>query len=359
MTPAMQRHARRSRLLGFLRTLLHLCGVEGRSAREGGGDDPSRGPHRLDERRGHSDRRRVLEHPSQAGYCGHTARGGADGIGDTSEPHLADLPGSMPACGRGGAFGEIVRAGDDAPGIRLPAVALEHPDDGAAGVRHLVPPKEDEDRSIRSALEDFLAIERNSADLTDKLLREFGSLSDALAASQSRLAKTIGKGPAKRLRAFRALSKAVLEERVRRRPWLPLEEMAAFLNFDIGFSPVEHFYALYLDAAGRLIHAEEIAIGTTTTMLVDAREVIVRGVTRGACALVIAHNHPSGFARPSERDISLTQRIDRMAADFEMRLVDHLIVARGNVYAMLRGEFLCIDKVNLGRVSRGPASAAA
>lgn len=135
--------------------------------------------------------------------------------------------------------------------------------------------------------------------------------------------------------------------------------MAAFLDFEIGYSPVEHFYALYLDASGRLIQAEELATGTTTTMLVDAREVILRGVSRGACALVIAHNHPSGLARPSETDVSLTQRIERMAADFEMRLVDHLIVARGSVFAMLRGEFLNINKVDVGAVQRGSQSAAA
>lgn len=159
-------------------------------------------------------------------------------------------------------------------------------------------------------------------------------MSDALAASPSRLAKALGRGPAKRLLSFKALCAAVLAERIRARPWISLEEMASFANLQIGYSPIERAYVFYIDAGGCIIHSEVAAEGTTTSTLVDVRSIIVRAVDCGACALVLAHNHPSGDLRPSITDVNLTQRLRRMAQDFDMRLVDHIIVGRGRAYAI-------------------------
>lgn len=131
----------------------------------------------------------------------------------------------------------------------------------------------------------------------------------------------------------------MLAERVSARPWISLEEMAQFLNFKIGFSAVELFYAFYLDAAGCVIHSEVVARGSATTAHVSARDLMVRAVELGSSLLVVGHNHPSGALRPSRSDVQFTARIERMAEDFEMRLIDHLIVARGKACS-IRGNRL-------------------
>ncbi|MEO7188672.1 MAG: JAB domain-containing protein [Sphingomicrobium sp.] len=146
------------------------------------------------------------------------------------------------------------------------------------------------------------------------------------------------------MRTFRTLAEAVLAERVSKRPWVSLEEMARFLNFKIGFSPVELFYAFYLDAAGCVIHSEVVARGSAVSAQVNARNFIVRASELGACSLLIAHNHPSGVPRPSCSDVEFTAKIARMAEDFEMRLIDHLVVARGQARSIRRNTLInCAD----------------
>ena len=205
----------------------------------------------------------------------------------------------------------------------------------------MVPGQASESGALRSALETILAAERPPGkDPVDLIFSEFGSLNDALAASPRRLVKTIGRAATEKLLAFRNLNKLVLTEHVQTRPWLSLEEIAAALMTQIGYSPVEIVYAIYLDAAGCVSRFEQVSTGTATTTLVDPRSIIVRAVEEGASALIIAHNHPSGNPRPSRADRLLTDKLTRMCADFDLRLIDHLIVGRGRAYSVRRSALI-------------------
>ena len=201
----------------------------------------------------------------------------------------------------------------------------------------MVPGQASESGALRSALETILASERPPGkDPVDLIFSEFGSLNDALAASPRRLIKTIGRAATEKLLALRDLNKLVVTEQVQTRPWLSVEEIAAALMAQIGYSRVEIVYAIYLDAAGCVSRFEQVNRGTATTTLVDPRSIIVRAVEEGASALIIAHNHPSGNPRPSRADCLLTEKLTRMCADFDLRLVDHLIVGRGRAYSVRR-----------------------
>jgi DNA repair protein RadC len=54
----------------------------------------------------------------------------------------------------------------------------------------------------------------------------------------------------------------------------------------------------------------------------------------GARAVVLAHNHPSGEASPSEADITVTQRLNRSLSELEIVLFDHVIVGGATIYSM-------------------------
>jgi DNA repair protein RadC len=47
----------------------------------------------------------------------------------------------------------------------------------------------------------------------------------------------------------------------------------------------------------------------------------------------LVHNHPSGSPEPSQQDRALTERVAEAAELFEIRLLDHVIVARGAHYS--------------------------
>jgi DNA repair protein RadC len=59
-----------------------------------------------------------------------------------------------------------------------------------------------------------------------------------------------------------------------------------------------------------------------------------------AVGIILAHNHPSGQCRPSERDISATRRLCDVAKALDIALIDHLIFTEDAVYSMRAGGLL-------------------
>ena len=72
-----------------------------------------------------------------------------------------------------------------------------------------------------------------------------------------------------------------------------------------------------------------VAHGTLDTILVHPREVFRAAITAGAAAVVLAHNHPSGEATPSEADIKVTRDLIRAGQLLKIDVVDHVIIGNG------------------------------
>ena len=85
---------------------------------------------------------------------------------------------------------------------------------------------------------------------------------------------------------------------------------------------------MFLDSQNRLLALEELFRGTLTQTSVYPREVVLRALHHHAAAVVLAHNHPSGEARPSRADESLTQSLKASLALVDVRVLDHFIVTR-------------------------------
>ena len=52
-------------------------------------------------------------------------------------------------------------------------------------------------------------------------------------------------------------------------------------------------------------------------------------IREGAAQLIVAHNHPSGDAEPSEEDLAVTRRLEEAGRVIGIPLADHVIIARG------------------------------
>lgn len=89
----------------------------------------------------------------------------------------------------------------------------------------------------------------------------------------------------------------------------------------------EQFVVLFLDAQHRLIEAETMFYGTLTQTSVYPREVVKRALHYNAAAVILAHNHPSGLAAPSQSDRMLTDGLKQSLSLVDVRVLDHLIVA--------------------------------
>src|SRR6202011_1794596 len=91
----------------------------------------------------------------------------------------------------------------------------------------------------------------------------------------------------------------------------------------------EVFCCLYLDKRHRLIQYEELFRGTIDGASVHPREIVKLALQRNAAAVIIAHNHPSGVAEPSQRDELITQRVKEARGLVDIRLLDHIIIGDG------------------------------
>jgi DNA repair protein RadC len=95
----------------------------------------------------------------------------------------------------------------------------------------------------------------------------------------------------------------------------------------------EHFVVLTLDGGQRLIAQRIVAIGTLDTVLAHPREVFADAIADRAASIIAAHNHPSGDARPSQKDISLTQQLVAAGQLLGVTLADHIIVTDTSHYS--------------------------
>jgi len=101
-------------------------------------------------------------------------------------------------------------------------------------------------------------------------------------------------------------------------------------------APRDHevFTILFLDSRHRLIDCLEMFRGTIDGASVHPREVVKEVLARTAAAVILSHNHPSGVAEPSQADELITQRLREALALIDVRVLDHLIVAGGDVTSL-------------------------
>lgn len=183
----------------------------------------------------------------------------------------------------------------------------------------------------------------SALDLAQRLLQRFGGLHGLLHAGEPALRAVSGLGPAKYalVAAVLELARRALVEPMRSRR--PLDHPAAvrdFLRLWLGGERVEVFVGLFLDQRHRLIEARQLARGSLAQAAVHPREVVRAALDLDAAALVVAHNHPSGVAEPSPADIGLTRRLRDALALVEMRLLDHLVVTRGEALSFAEAGLL-------------------
>lgn len=102
-----------------------------------------------------------------------------------------------------------------------------------------------------------------------------------------------------------------------------------WLSALLGGRDAEVFVVLFLDNRHRLIECVEMFRGTIDGASVHPREVVKAALWRGAASVILAHNHPSGIAEPSQADELITLRLKDALALIDVRVLDHIIIGRG------------------------------
>lgn len=174
----------------------------------------------------------------------------------------------------------------------------------------------------------------NVLQLADKLLKEMGSLRGLFSADKVELCQYKGLGEAKyvQLQAALEMTQRYLHEAlVRGEALTSPEQTKLYLVSRLRDRTREAFYVLFLDNQHRVIKGEVLFEGTIDSASVYPREVVKRALDHNAAALILAHNHPSGAAEPSQADRRITRRIGDALALVDIRVLDHFVVGDGEV----------------------------
>ncbi|MEO7243975.1 MAG: DNA repair protein RadC [Rubrivivax sp.] len=173
--------------------------------------------------------------------------------------------------------------------------------------------------------------------LADDVLRSFGGFAGLLQADAAALARIKGLGPAKRaeLAAVMEMARRALAQQAQATPVFDAPATVKdYVALQLGGRPQEVFAVLFLDAQHRLIRLQELFTGTLTQTSVYPREVVKAALAAQAAAVILAHNHPSGVAEPSRADEFLTATLKAALALVDVRVLDHLVVGRGQVVSL-------------------------
>lgn len=175
---------------------------------------------------------------------------------------------------------------------------------------------------------------KSAVDLARELLINFGGLRPLLESSQEEFCRGLGLGKAKYAQlqavmemARRHLSASLQTGDVMSNP----DKVRDFLRAKLRHHVREVFAVIFLDTQNQLLAYEEIFFGTLDAASVYPREIIMRVLHHNAAAVILAHNHPSGIAEPSQADQRITRRLQSALELIDVSVLDHMIVGNRDV----------------------------
>lgn len=177
----------------------------------------------------------------------------------------------------------------------------------------------------------FYCIPRQDTNpIAHALLDHFGSLSQVMEAPPSELQKIPGMGEASA--AFLSLINAFTRYyQVNRASSLvilnTLEQCGSYLMPFFYGRRNETVYLLCLDAKCKVLCCKEVGEGSVNSASVPIRRIVEMALGANATSAILAHNHPSGLAFPSDEDQLTTRQLAIALAAVDITLVDHMIIA--------------------------------
>ena len=175
--------------------------------------------------------------------------------------------------------------------------------------------------------------------LAHRLLERFHTVDEVLEASPAELKKVEGVGDSivQFFRLFRELDRYRAVENMKKARFLnTVEDCGRYIVPFFGKRRNEMVYMICLDAKCKLISCKMVGEGSINSAAVPIRRIVEMAMDEGASSVVLAHNHPTGFAVPSAEDRATTMRLARALSAVEITLADHFVVADGDAVSMLQ-----------------------
>jgi len=132
---------------------------------------------------------------------------------------------------------------------------------------------------------------------------------------------------------------SILENNLKKEKGLALESPETVVNFlrlELEREEREVFIVMFLDVQNRLIESDKMFLGTINKAEIHIREIAKKALSVNAFSVLLAHNHPSGDSTPSQSDLMITKKIQQALELFEIKMLDHIIIGKGETTSFLR-----------------------
>ena len=97
----------------------------------------------------------------------------------------------------------------------------------------------------------------------------------------------------------------------------------------------EHFLCVSLNGAQEVMNIRTVSVGILNQTLIHPREVFAEPLKERAAAVILSHNHPSGNADPSDKDIDITHRLLKVSELLGIHLLDHIIITVSDYFSFV------------------------
>lgn len=186
----------------------------------------------------------------------------------------------------------------------------------------------------------FYCIPRQDTNpIAHALLDHFGSLDQVMDASAEELQKVpgVGESAATFLSLVHAFDRRYQISKEQHLTILnTVEECGRYLWSRLKDLRNETVYLLCLDAKCKALCCKKVGEGSVNSAAVPVRRIVEIALGANATSVVLAHNHPSGLAVPSDADKLTTRKVAAALASVEIQLVDHIIVAEEEYISMVQ-----------------------
>ncbi len=174
-------------------------------------------------------------------------------------------------------------------------------------------------------------------ELGHRLLAAFGCVRGLLDAPVPALLRQPGMGPTRvaSLKAVLPITARYAASRLREpRGFAGTEDTTLFMVAEYAGVQREVFSCLFLDAKNRMLRFDRLFFGSIDRANVFPREIAKAALGCNAAGVIFAHNHPSGMAEPSVKDVELTARLVSILDELDVRVLDHLVIGADGAVSM-------------------------
>ena len=179
---------------------------------------------------------------------------------------------------------------------------------------------------------------RDVKPLAKSLIAEFGDISGVVNAAPAELMKVSGisENTAALLKLVAVCGLRSASEKLKSREnnlfdgWA---DLAHYCRRKLAYENESKCYALYFDASLHFLGESEVENGTVNRTAINVQKIMQGAIFYNATCVVLAHNNPSGDAKPSQSDVSLTEEVCDMLYKINVKLDDHIIITRDEVFS--------------------------